>query len=189
MTKLNNFFQISNENIRMRRLSDWVIIVSLVATLVLVYSLHHLHQNKVEAYQDFSDLASLIDPPAGKTTRWISTGHLAILNSIWVFLILGQLKMATVSRYNFSHINNENPLANSKPLLGQYGQLGRVANLFKVWSNVSFSHSLSSHFLQGKRDGFFLECGALDGEYLSNTLLFELQLGWSVRLSVLVLFG
>ena len=35
-------------------------------------------------------------------------------------------------RYNFSKINNDNPLADSEPLLGQYGQLGRVAELFKV---------------------------------------------------------
>ena len=75
MTKLNNFFQISNENINMRRLADWVIIAGLLATLVLVYSLHQLHRDKVadtgEALQDLSDVASLIDPPAGKATRWI----------------------------------------------------------------------------------------------------------------------
>ena len=97
MTKLNDFFQISNENIRMRRLSDWIIIVGLLATLILVYS---LHKNKVadkelaeEVNQDFSDVASLMDPPAGKTTRWISSYYMAILTSICVFLILGQLKM------------------------------------------------------------------------------------------------
>ena len=59
----------------MRRSADWIIIVGLLATLV--YSLHHLHQTKVAdkelADQDFSELASLIDPPAGKTNRWIST--------------------------------------------------------------------------------------------------------------------
>ena len=84
MTKLNNFFQISNENIRMRRLSDWIIMVGLLATLVLVYS---LHKNKVadkelaeEVNQDFSDVASRMDPPAGKTTRWISTCYLAIFS-------------------------------------------------------------------------------------------------------------
>jgi hypothetical protein len=32
--------------------------------------------------------------------------------------------------------------------------------------------------VQGRKDGFFLECGALDGEKLSNSLLFEMQLGW-----------
>ena len=84
MTKQNHFFQISNENIRMRRLSDWIIFVGLLATLVLVYS---LHKNKVadkelaeEVNQDFSDVASLMDPPAGKTTRWISTCYLAIFS-------------------------------------------------------------------------------------------------------------
>ena len=33
---------------------------------------------------------------------------------------------------------------------------------------------------QGKKDGFFMECGALDGEQLSNSLLFEIQFGWLV---------
>ena len=42
---------------------------------------------------------------------------------------------------------------------------------------------------QGKQNGFFLECGALDGEYLSNSLLFELQLGWSVSRSWYWLVG
>lgn len=98
-----------------------------------LYSKDITHEPPGGISEDFSDVAQLIDPPAGKTTR-----------------------------YNFTHINNANPLSNSKPLLGQYGQLGQVADLFK-----------------GKQDGFFLECGALDGEYLSNTLLFELQMGWS----------
>lgn len=76
--------------------------------------------------------ARLINPPANKSTR-----------------------------YNFSQIDNNNPLANRKPLLGQWGEQGRVAEMFK-----------------GKRDGFFIECGALDGESISNTLLFEIQFGW-----------
>ncbi len=32
--------------------------------------------------------------------------------------------------------------------------------------------------LKDKRDGFFIECGALDGETRSNTLILERQLGW-----------
>ena len=56
-----------------------------------------------------------------------------------------------------------------------------TSSRFDPNSLSSYFASLSSYlFLQGKQDGFFLECGALDGEYLSNTLLFELQLGWSV---------
>ena len=35
-------------------------------------------------------------------------------------------------RYNFSRIDNDNPAANQKLLLGQWGQLGMVADLFKV---------------------------------------------------------
>ena len=33
-------------------------------------------------------------------------------------------------------------------------------------------------FLGQKRDGFFIESGAWEGEYLSNTLFFERNRGW-----------
>lgn len=34
------------------------------------------------------------------------------------------------------------------------------------------------YILKGKRNGFYIECGALDGEIRSNTLFFERQRGW-----------
>jgi len=34
-------------------------------------------------------------------------------------------------------------------------------------------------FLRGKRDGFFVEAGAWDGEYLSNSLFFERERNWT----------
>ncbi|ODM88635.1 hypothetical protein Ocin01_18047 [Orchesella cincta] len=36
-----------------------------------------------------------------------------------------------------------------------------------------------SHILKNKRNGFFVECGALDGETRSNTLFMERNLGWT----------
>ncbi|KAF4522324.1 hypothetical protein B566_EDAN011325, partial [Ephemera danica] len=33
--------------------------------------------------------------------------------------------------------------------------------------------------LQNKTSGFFIECGALDGEFISNTLYMERKLGWT----------
>ena len=53
-------------------------------------------------------------------------------------------------RYNFTNINNDNPLADSEPLLGQYGQLGRVAELFKVGGTnlVPRWHQLGGQGLQ-----------------------------------------
>ena len=32
--------------------------------------------------------------------------------------------------------------------------------------------------LGGKRDGFFVELGASDGVFMSNSLFFERELGW-----------
>lgn len=34
------------------------------------------------------------------------------------------------------------------------------------------------NFLKNKKNGFFIECGALDGEHLSNTLLMERSYNW-----------
>jgi len=62
--------------------------------------------------------------------------------------------------YNFVDIN---PVSVSREkLLGQWGQVEKVEALFK-----------------GKQNGFFIEAGALDGERLSNTLLFELIHKWT----------
>jgi len=33
--------------------------------------------------------------------------------------------------------------------------------------------------LSGRRDGFFIECGAADGEVYSNSLFFELERNWT----------
>jgi hypothetical protein len=35
------------------------------------------------------------------------------------------------------------------------------------------------HFVAFQTNGFFIECGAADGEYVSNTLYMERYLGWS----------
>ncbi|XP_068248791.1 protein Star-like [Palaemon carinicauda] len=37
---------------------------------------------------------------------------------------------------------------------------------------------IAKEFLGGMKDGFFVEVGAADGEWLSNTLFFERELGW-----------
>lgn len=35
------------------------------------------------------------------------------------------------------------------------------------------------NILQQRRNGFFIECGAYDGEIFSNTLFFEMQRNWT----------
>ena len=94
-----------------------------------------------------------------------------LYNAIWLIVFL--------RRYNFNNIDNDNPAANQQPLLGQWGQLGQVADLFKV-QKLSIQICKQNIRTQGKKDGFFMECGALDGEHLSNSLLFEIQFGWLV---------
>ncbi|XP_047492557.1 uncharacterized protein LOC125041567 isoform X2 [Penaeus chinensis] len=54
--------------------------------------------------------------------------------------------------YNLSHPEQENP---------SMGQAQRI-----------------DFILKGKRDGFYIECGALDGELRSNTLFFERERNW-----------
>jgi hypothetical protein len=51
--------------------------------------------------------------------------------------------------------------AYSQQLDGQFNQAKNISNLL---GNV--------------KNGFFIECGAADGETLSNSLLFEMRLGW-----------
>jgi len=65
------------------------------------------------------------------------------------------------SGYNFTKISGTGEGQDSL-LMGQYGQLGKVVDLFN-----------------GKKKGFFIEAGALDGERLSNTLVFELRHQWT----------
>ena len=52
------------------------------------------------------------------------------------------------SEYNFTKISGSGE-GQDRQLMGQYGQLGKVVQLFN-----------------GKKKGFFIECGALDGEFL-----------------------
>lgn len=40
-------------------------------------------------------------------------------------------------------------------------------------------HLLFYFFLEFQRNGFFIECGAMDGEGRSNTLFFERERGWN----------
>ena len=49
------------------------------------------------------------------------------------------------SSYNFTKISGSGE-GQDRQLMGQYGQLGKVVQLFN-----------------GKKNGFFIECGALDG--------------------------
>ena len=56
--------------------------------------------------------------------------------------------------YNFTKISGSGEEGQDGKLMGQYGQLGKVVQLFN-----------------GKKNGFFIECGALDGMFnksLSN---------------------
>ena len=70
---------------------------------------------------------------------------------------------AIQARYLSFH-NNNSPynLSTNPNLEGQYGQAKAVEKIFR-----------------GKKNGFFIEAGAFDGENFSNTLLFELKHNWT----------
>ena len=51
---------------------------------------------------------------------------------------------------------------NPPDLKGQYGQPGIVDG-----------------YLRGRKNGFFIECGAQNGELISNSLFFELRRNWT----------
>ena len=53
-------------------------------------------------------------------------------------------------------------LSTNPKLDGQFGQADTIETLFR-----------------GKKNGFFVEAGAFDGEAFSNTLLFELKHNWT----------
>ena len=53
-------------------------------------------------------------------------------------------------------------LSTNPKLDGQFGQADTIEKLFR-----------------GKKNGFFVEAGAFDGEAFSNTLLFELKHNWT----------
>ena len=59
----------------------------------------------------------------------------------------GLLDPPSTSDYNFTKISGEGE-GQDGLLMGQYGQLGKVVQLF-----------------DGKKNGFFIECGALDGGF------------------------
>ena len=53
----------------------------------------------------------------------------------------------------------------AKAIKGQYGQVNDAERILKIKEN--------------KKTGFFIEAGAACGEYISNTLYFELLYGWT----------
>ena len=56
----------------------------------------------------------------------------------------------------------DEPVKGGNPAYGQYNQSAIV-----------------DRYLKGKTGGFFVEAGAWDGEYLSNSLFFERERGWT----------
>lgn len=71
-----------------------------------------------------------------------------------------------------SYINNNNLIRppSTKPY-----------NLTSPDTDPSMGQSrLVRHALNGLKHGFFVECGALDGELRSNTLFLEKHFGWKV---------
>ena len=80
--------------------------------------------------------------------------RLKIENPTTIFLLHEPLaKDYNLTKHQASHLNI---------LEGQVGQAAEVAKLFK-----------------GKKNGFFIEAGAFDGQIFSNTLLLEMNYNWT----------
>lgn len=64
----------------------------------------------------------------------------------------------------------------SKPSLNQPRNLARP---HKTDASQVGQSAFVDKLLSGRRNGFFIECGAVDGETYSNSLFFELQRNWT----------
>jgi hypothetical protein len=51
-------------------------------------------------------------------------------------------------------------------------------NIYMYYSQAGEDEFLNSNYFKNKRDGIYIELGALDGTLYSNTKFFEDQLGW-----------
>ena len=139
--------------------------VGFMACTLLVFIVHKQvlqskqsnEENKTIPFE-VKDKVNMTQKEAEGREKEFAWGNLGQDSSLVVDHLKTLLEPPSTSTYNFTGIQDKAP---RRLLLGQYGQLGKVADLF-----------------QGKRDGFFIESGALDGEKLSNSLLFELELGW-----------
>jgi hypothetical protein len=58
-------------------------------------------------------------------------------------------------------------------------QARKAVNTLKRHYSQVGQDALVDELLQRRRNGFFFECGAHDGEELSNTLFFERERGWT----------
>lgn len=65
--------------------------------------------------------------------------------------------------------------------------------VLKDKSKYNSSHTTSSQYvhetLKGKRDGFFIEAGAHEGEDISNTLFFEIERGWTGKETISIIYA
>ena len=73
--------------------------------------------------------------------------------------------LAQVIKDNFLHYPSKGPPILNKPEEHINGQMDQPVIVDKL--------------LKGKRDGFFIESGAYDGEIYSNSLFFELKRNWT----------
>ncbi|XP_066939175.1 protein Star-like [Macrobrachium rosenbergii] len=92
-------------------------------------------------------------------------------------------ELCVVRQYDYKGVSADDPqLVNyirqellDPPSLSSYA----LSDPSKIhFSQYGQSEYAAEEILRGMRGGFFIEAGALDGEYLSNTLYFERELGW-----------
>ena len=110
---------------------------------------------------------------------------MSLLNLCDVFVLLIVLPLCLCVQYPW----DTNPVCQAPrpPLGGMVGRHSRTEPLMHQWNCPEgvLSHSqmledvrLNRRYFKGKRDGFFVEMGAIDGLQFSNSLIYEQCFGW-----------
>jgi hypothetical protein len=122
----------------------------------------------------------------------LENNDIEFLNKSWIELFQGKsieqsITLIKTLEFMVKNVDEYDPelIQFVRTLIKEPSKLGGKPNLKKSpqknndYSQFGQSSYLSEKLLMNKSNGFFIESGAYDGEILSNTLYFELNLNWT----------